>query len=102
MFVKGQSGNPGGKPKGTKNKAYLSLKFWFEMIAENSQKFTAERKVEIAFQAANMLLPKIQSLPAEPGDSLENARRTQDLLNALENAPRTPTEGEMNVASSNA
>lgn len=95
MFKKGQSGNPSGKPKGTKNKNHLSLRYWFEMISDNSSKLEPKEKVEIAFRAANMLLPKIQALPLEPGDSVDNAQKTLEMIKNLEN--EKPIEEQQNA-----
>lgn len=88
MFQKGQSGNPGGKPKGTKNKNFLSLQYWFGLIADNAEDLTPKEQIEIAFKAANLLVPKITTLPMEPGDSVDNAKKTLELLQELENKPK--------------
>lgn len=90
-FQKGVSGNPGGRPKGAKTKFYLSLKFWFEMVAENAEDLEPQEKIEIAFRAINILAPKVPNLPADPNDSVDNARRAQDLLNALEGGEPRPS-----------
>lgn len=84
----------GGRPLGSKNKNWLSLQYWFGMIAENAETLTPKEKINIGFRAAELLTPKIQVLPQEPGDSVDNAKRALELIKDLE----TPKPAEVNVA----
>lgn len=95
MFVKGQSGNPAGRQKGTKNRNFMSCQYWFRMVNDNSLRLSPEKKIDIAFQALALLMPKVQALPLEPGDSVGNAQRAIDLIRELEAKPELgPVESE--------
>lgn len=83
-FQPGQSGNPDGRPVGSKNKNYLSLNHWFEIINDASSGMEPKEKLEIAFRALGMLLPKVQALPASPSDSVSNAAATLNMVKELE------------------
>jgi hypothetical protein len=107
MFKKGQSGNPAGKKPGTKNKSYLSLNVWFELIHDRMQKLPDEQVLAYSFRAAELLLSKVQMLPTTPGESVSNAamvaaleaQRTQASLEVPPNAPGLAMNGETNGSS---
>lgn len=84
-FKKGKSGNPKGRPLGTKNKNYADVSHWlmradFELETEPDRR----RKMAIIKWATQLIMQKIPVLPATPGDSLSNAIAAQTLVKALE------------------
>lgn len=66
VWKEGESGNPTGRPLGTKNKNCVSLRYWFNLIAECAEEMPAQKKIDIAFRASELLLPKVTVLPADP------------------------------------
>lgn len=78
----------GGRPVGSKSRNWLSLQYWFGMIAENAEELTPKEKINVGFRAVELLAPKLQVLPQEPGDSVDNAQRTMVLLKALEESKK--------------
>lgn len=84
-FPKGKSGNPTGRPLGSKNKNYLDVSHWLGRADEELQKEdSADKRVAIVKWATELIMQKVPILPATPGDSVSNALESQALLKALE------------------
>lgn len=86
-FKKGTSGNPAGRPKGSRNKADKDLKTWIAEVLTNGQgKFeeslnslTPGEYVKVFVSLLNYGLPKLQSM--SPGETLDaEYRRLEELL----------------------
>lgn len=93
MFKPGESGNPNGRPKGSLNKAtvnYLDFQIWFQQVKEDLEKLKPEERIEVCLRVIEKLMSKVQNLPGTPGDSLDNARRTQEMLSGLEKKENEP------------
>ena len=72
MFQKGVSGNPAGKPKGTKDHRWHDLQFWFALITENKKYMKANELVELGKWGMAILIGKMNSIPATPAESKAN------------------------------
>jgi hypothetical protein len=111
QFEKGAKPGP-GRPKGSKEKKYLNLKFWFDLLeTELAKKITITRRTkdglfvdswvttavdpntraQLFLNAMKMLTAKMKQLPTTPGDSVENAEEAMKELNAIETSLR-PTK----------
>lgn len=81
-FSKGKSGNPKGRPEGSKNKSYLDASHWLQRADEIMQIHEdAEKRFAIAKWAAELIMAKVPALPATPGDSVGNALVAQTIIN---------------------
>lgn len=93
-----------GRPKGSKEKAYLSLKFWFDQLETelartitvtrhtrdgkfiDSWKTTAvspDKRAQIFLEAMKMLTSKMKNLPSSPVDSVNNTADAAKMLEEL-------------------
>jgi len=80
-FKKGQSGNPKGRPEGSKNKSYLDASHWLQRADEIAQsEETSEKKFVIVKWATELIMAKVPALPATPGDSVANAVVAQGII----------------------
>lgn len=86
-FKPGESGNPAGRPEGTKNKNAMRPVLWWNWFEEEVQQIPSvgDRINQIRW-AIEQMMPKVPSLPASPDDSVNNVRA---LLNDIE--PATPS-----------
>ncbi len=81
-FAKGKSGNPKGRPEGSKNKSYLDASHWLQRADEIVQaESDAEKKFAIVKWASELIMAKVPALPATPGDSVGNALVAQTIIN---------------------
>lgn len=72
-FKPGQSGNPGGRPKGSKNRADQELKQWLQMLVDGQRtqfekdlkKVNPAQRLAILERLMSFLIPKQQSLSTE-------------------------------------
>lgn len=94
-FVKGNKLGK-GRPKGSVNKDtqnYMDFQLWFKTVVTNLEKVPAgERRIQIAMQVIDKLMAKVQVLPSNPAESVENARARHEMLEALEVGPKEPVE----------
>lgn len=86
----------GGRPAGAKNKNYLDMSHWLERADEEFRKEeSSEKRLAIVKWAAELIMQKVQLVPATPSDSVNNAIEKENLLKALEidasNAEPSPT-----------
>ncbi len=91
-FTKGKSGNPNGRPQGSKNKSYLDASHWLGLASEVAEgEKDPEKKMSIIRWASELIMQKVPQLPATPGESVANAVEAHLLLKSLEHAPDTDT-----------
>lgn len=100
-FVEGQSGNPAGRPKGSRNRSTLALEAIFEGEAEKLSRRAIEMALEGDGPAMKLCLDRLLSprrdrsitfdLPAiETAEDLPKA--TEAMLRAVASGEITPSE----------
>jgi hypothetical protein len=84
-FQKGKSGNPKGRPEGSKNKNYADISHWLHRADQEIElQKDPDKRMKTITWATELIMGKIPVLPATPGDSLSNAIAAQTLVKALE------------------
>lgn len=87
-FEKGQSGNPAGRPKGSRNKASFIVQSMLEGEAEDIAKKLVEMAKQGEMQAIKMiierLLPPLKELPFNGDLQLDSGNIAEDYNNLLE------------------
>lgn len=82
-FQKGWEGGP-GRPKGSKDKKWANLEYWFGLLDEVWAELDADDKAHLAMEGFKALLGRVK-LPAQtPLESAENAQKTMEALKMLE------------------
>lgn len=89
MFKKGKSGNPKGRPKGTKNKATTSVRMWLaqliddnrEQLAKDFKNLSAKDRMTMLDKFLQYLIPK-QSTTGVDFNTLSDAQ-VDDVINRL-------------------
>jgi hypothetical protein len=102
MFLKGHKGQ-GGRPKGSKDKKFLTLQFWFDELCKDWPKLKPAQRAKLSVQLMQMLTNKLKQLPSDPSDSVFNANEALLHLKALEqpvikNLETTNSDKELDTA----
>lgn len=82
-FAPGQSGNPAGRPKGSINRKWADISYWFDIIEANISSVTPAQKIEIAKWAMSILIEKKKDIE-DPADSKANAEAAMSVLREME------------------
>lgn len=80
--VSGKAGP--GRPKGSKDKSYLTLQYWYEELMKDWPKLKPAQRAKLTTQLMQMLTNKLKQLPQSPEDSVLNATAAQEMLSVLE------------------
>jgi hypothetical protein len=86
-WVKGVSGNPAGKPKGSKDKKWASLDHWFGLVQDEWTKLEPKDRAHIAIDAWKALLAR-NKVPLTPQESVQNAEAAMKLLKLMQEVSR--------------
>lgn len=73
-----------GRPKGSVDKKYLSIQFWYDELRKDWTKISAQQRAKLSVQLISLLVGKTRNLPQTQGDSVENATEALELLKQLE------------------
>jgi|SRR5579859_245995 len=85
MFQKGVSGNPAGKPKGTKDKKWQSIQAIWDMFIEEYPKLRSNEKAKYMLEIFKLHFERaIAQLPKDQTDSILNANKMMEQLKDLE------------------
>jgi|ERR1700690_879089 len=85
MFQKGVSGNPKGKPKGTKDKKWQNIQAIWDLFIKEYPKLRANERAKYMLDIFKLHFERaIAQLPKETNDSVLSAQKMLDVLKDLE------------------
>jgi len=94
MLKKGcKSLNPAGRPKGSKDKSYLTLQFWHDELMKDWPKLRPAQRAKLSAQLMQMLTNKMKALPTNPIDSVRNVEESMNILKSLETKQELEEQG---------
>lgn len=79
LFEKGNT----GKPKGSKDKSYLKLSFWFDEVKKDWSKLKPSQRAKLSIEMMKMLTNKLKALPVDPEESNINAEEALKMLEQI-------------------
>lgn len=99
-FIKGQSGNPKGREKGSKNRATTELRDFFrdlleqnrEQIVEDLQRIDPLSRLRIIVEMSSFVLPKLASTSVQAEVQTDTRITLYDRLDALSRTEIEPVE----------
>jgi hypothetical protein len=74
----------GGRPKGSKDKKFLTLQYWYDQLLKDWAKLKPAQRAKLSVQLMQMLTNKLKQLPSDPQDSVFNANEALNQLKVLE------------------
>ena len=99
-FQPGQSGNPAGRPPGSKNKDWASLRFWYEKLEEVWDDLPKNERARLSVELFKVILTK-RNLPADsPEDSKKNAEDAAKVLKEIMGGATGSDSGRNSVSES--
>jgi len=87
-----EKGHHIGRPKGSKDKSYLTLQFWFNEMMKDWDKIRPAQRVKTSAQLMQMLTNKLKAIPGSQEQSVINAKEAHELLQELTQVSKV--EGE--------
>ncbi len=73
-----------GRKKGSKDKSYLTLQYWYDELMKDWDKIRPAQRAKLSMQLMQMLVNKLKTIPNSPEESVANAQAAQDMLSVLE------------------
>ena len=92
-FVKGQTKAGPGRPKGSKDRSFLTLEHWNEELKKDWPKLKPAQRAKLSAQLMQMLVNKMKALPSDPKDSVRNIDETMKILEEMEKGNQTEVGG---------
>ena len=82
-FTKETAPKSPGRPKGSKNKSYLTLQYWYDELMKDWPKLRPAQRAKLSKELMQMLTNKMKNIPGSPEQSVLNADKAQEMLNEL-------------------
>ncbi len=83
-------GSLGGRPKGSTDRKWADLRYWFSLVEESVEHLKPEKKAEIGLEGMRLLISKMPMLPASPEESKNRTELDAELDKAEEKLVSTP------------
>lgn len=96
-----EKGHKIGRPKGSKDKSYLTLQYWYNELMKDWTKLRPAQRAKLSAQLMQMLTNKLKALPNSPEQSVINAKEAQEMLNSLEGTEAVKNESKAVVEPTN-
>jgi hypothetical protein len=92
LWQPGHSGNPAGRPPGSKDKKWASLDYWFSLVENEWSEIKPETRVRVAIEAWKALIARKQ-FSLTPEESVANTEATMKMLKMLQEVGRGNNAG---------
>lgn len=91
-FKKGCGAGP-GRPKGSTDKEYLRISYWYDELMKDWGKLRPAQRAKIATQLIQSLSNKVKNLPENSEESVRNAEETMKMLEDMEKTKQKIEDG---------
>lgn len=72
-----------GRPKGSKDKRWASVSFWFEELKKDWTKLKPAQRAKLSIELMKMITAKSKVIPSDPEDSVFNAEEAMKTLEQI-------------------
>lgn len=83
-------GKLGGRPKGSTDRKWADLRWWFALVENSVGQLKPEKQAEIGIEGMRLLISKMPMLPASPEESRNRVALDSELDNAERKLVPTP------------